>query len=410
MADLVPRPAHEARCGGRAELAAALQASRRDTLSVFAALERALEGLAVPMHETLNPPLWELGHVGWFQEYWIGRNPQRQQGPRADPLAARAAPGRAGADALYDSSSVPHDSRWSLPLPGAGETRADLARQLEASLAILGRSEEDEASLYFFRLALLHEDMHHEAALYMARSLGIDVGDARWDARPLLGVRTEIAFPAASWRLGGADAGFAFDNELEGRVEALPATRIDSEVVRWREWLPFVEAGGYGRAEFWSREGRDWLARERPGAPRYLRREGGAWQERRGGSWVALDLDCAASHLTYYEAQAWCRWAGRRLPSEGEWERAACERPHDFHWGAVWEWTRDAFLPYDGFLPHPYRDYSAPWFGSRQALRGASHLTQPRMHHPRYRNFFPAHRNDIAAGFRTCAPDEDTPP
>ena len=116
-----------------------------------------------------------------------------------------------------------------------------------------------------------------------------------------------------------------------------------------------------------------------------------------------LDAREAASHLTLHEAEAWCRWAGRRLPTEAEWECAACSAPDAFRWGDVWEWTGSQFEPFPGFEPHPYRDYSAPWFDGRPVLRGASHCTQPRMRHPRYRNFFTAARNDVPAGFRSCA-------
>ena len=111
----------------------------------------------------------------------------------------------------------------------------------------------------------------------------------------------------------------------------------------------------------------------------------------------------AACHLSFFEAEAWCRWAGRRLPSEAEWERAACTGHPTFRWGDVWEWTASAFAPYPGFEAHPYRDYSAPWFDGRPVLRGASFMTQPRMRHARYRNFFLPQRNDVPAGFRSCA-------
>jgi gamma-glutamyl hercynylcysteine S-oxide synthase len=396
-----------ARQAGRHWLAHALGSSRGDTLATFAQVERALEGLAVPRRETLNPPLWELGHIGWFQEWWIARNPLRFAGPAASPDVERDVGVRANADALYDSSHVPHDTRWSLPLPDAAATRADLAEQLEQTLQWLAAADDSDAALYFFRLALCHEDMHHEAALYMAQSLGLPLADARWQAPALPDACAQLGFEPGTCRLGAPGAGFAFDNEWATHILDLPATRIDSRVVRWFEFLPFVEAGGYEQARWWGEVGAAWLLTERPRAPRYLRRAGraspSAWEQWRFGAWQPLDLRQPACHLTVHEAEAWCRWTGRRLPSEAEWERAAIERPADFDWGQVWEWTASPFLPYPGFEPHPYRDYSAPWFGSRRVLRGASFMTQPRMRHPRYRNFFMPGRNDVPAGFRSCA-------
>jgi ergothioneine biosynthesis protein EgtB len=398
-------PAFAARQGGIDALAAALQASRHDTLTTFAAYEQALPGLGVPLHAERNPPLWELGHIGWFQEYWLARNPEHHRGVAADPERGRGQALRANADALYNSSVVPHDARWELPLPDAEATREDLARQLAGTLALLRATRESsDDALYFFRLALLHEDMHHEAALHTAQALGIAVKDARWQAATLPKPASPIDLPAGPWRLGSeADAGFVFDNELPAYDVALGATTIDAQVVRWIEFLPFLESGGYADDSWWSAAGRPWRAQLRPAVPRYLRRAGSRWQQWRHGQWQALNLAEAACHLTFYEAEAWCRWAGRRLPSEAEWERAAVTRPEGFRWGDVWEWTASPFQPYPGFAPHPYRDYSAPWFDDRPVLRGASHMTQPRLRHARYRNFFPPHRNDIAAGFRSCA-------
>lgn len=379
------RAAHEARQGGPEALAAALADSRADTLATFAAYEQALPGLAVPLRAEINPPLWELGHIGWFQEFWIGRNPELGRGHRADPDAPRHVPLRAAADALYNSSQVPHDSRWRLPLPDAAATRADLAAQLAQTLSLLQDAGEGDDALYFFRLALLHEDMHHEAALYMARGLGVSIADARWQPRTLPAPPPALEFPGTDWRLGSpAGAGFAFDNELPGIEVTLKSFSIDAQAVRWAEYLPSVEAGALP-------------------VPRHLRCDGGVWQAWRQGEWQPLDLNLAACHLTRDEAQAWCRQAGRRLPTEAEWELAACTRPEAFRWGDVWEWTASPFAPFPGFVPHPYRDYSAPWFDGRPVLRGASHCTQPRMRHPRYRNFFPATRSDVPAGFRSCA-------
>ena len=410
--DGVPAQAQAARCGDAAVLAAALRASRADTLATFAAWERALPSLAVPLRDELNPPLWELGHVGWFAAWWTERNPLWRLGHRADPLVARLPARRADADSLYDSSAVAHDRRWSLPLPDARATRAELALQLEATLSLLaeaddrGPARDDE--LYFFRLALVHEDMHHEAALYMAQALGLPLADARWQPARLPDPPATLAFDAGGWRLGSPrEAGFAFDNEWGAHEVAADACRIDAQVVRWAEFLPFVEAGAYADERWWSPAGRAWLARGGHRHPRYLlppASPSGRWQRLRFGQAEDLPLAEPACHLTHFEAEAWCRWAGRRLPTEAEWERAACSARGRFRWADVWEWTASPFAPYPGFEPHPYRDYSAPWFDGRPVLRGASFMTQPRMRHPRYRNYFQPWRNDVPAGFRSVAP------
>jgi ergothioneine biosynthesis protein EgtB len=384
-------------------LAAALQASRQDTLAHFARLRAALPGLQVPQRPSLNPPLWELGHIGWFQETWVIRHPQRTAGVAADPLAPCAAPQRPGADALYDSSAVPHATRWHLPLPDADATLADLAAQLQRTLALLAGADHDDAALYFFRLALAHEDMHHEAGLYMAQALGIAVDDARWQPPQLPAPPAELAFDAGPWTLGHTGPGFAFDNELGAHPVALPALQIDAQACRWAEFLPFVDAGGYADALLWTDAGNAWRQATGATAPLHLRQVDGAWQQWRHGRWQALDPAAPACHLSAHEAAAWCRWTGRRLPTEAEWERAAVTGGAAFRWGDVWEWTASAFAPYPGFVPHPYRDYSQPWFDGRPVLRGGSFLTQSRLKHPRYRNFFPAQRNDVPAGFRSCA-------
>jgi iron(II)-dependent oxidoreductase len=390
----------------RTALAQALQTARSDTLSLFDRFEAHLPDLQVRRHAQLNPPLWELGHVGWFQEFWTTRNPQQTRGLAADPGCARRAGVRADADALYNSVNVLHARRWALPMPDAGQTRQDLGLQLEACLNQLAHTSDDDTGLYFHRLVLLHEDMHHEAGLYMARALDVPVDDPRWQAPQLADPAMPLSFEAQGWTLGSGQAsGFAFDNELPGSTVALPAFDIDAQVLRWQEFLPFVEAGGYQRPEFWDDAGRQWLDRQGQRQPLYLRRTktGDGWEERQHGQWQALVPTQVAAHLSAHEALAWCAWAGRRLPTEAEWELAACQAPDRFRWGDVWEWTASAHQPFAGFVAHPYRDYAAPFFDGRPVLRGGSFLTQPRMKHPRYRNFFGPQRNDVAAGFRTCA-------
>ncbi|MCZ7559173.1 MAG: SUMF1/EgtB/PvdO family nonheme iron enzyme [Burkholderiaceae bacterium] len=403
-ASLAAHAALLARHGGRDALSQALRASRADTLAMFAVYEKALADLRVPLRAELNPPLWELGHVGWFRAYWVQRNPQREHGLRADPEAPRGPAEPANSDELYHSGRVPHDSRWQLLLPDARATRAHLQRQLDTTLALLADAPEHDDALYFFRLALLHEDMHHEAALYMAQGLGIAIDDSRWQARALPPPPASLALPVGRWRLGSPEEhGFAFDNESPPVEVAVRACEIDAQAVRWAEYLPFVEAGGYAQPRWWSAPGRQWLAQSGARAPHYLQRDGGHWQQWRHGRWQALAPAEAACHLTHHEARAWCRWAGRRLPGEAEWERAAATLAPHFRWGDVWEWTSSAFAPFPGFVAHPYREYSAPWFDGRPVLRGASFMTQPRMRHTRYRNFFQPARNDVPAGFRSCA-------
>ncbi|MFN9771526.1 MAG: selenoneine synthase SenA [Burkholderiales bacterium] len=405
-ADATPRAHDEARCAGAAWLAGALRASRADTLSTFEAYRRALPDLAVPLRAGLNPPLWEIGHVGWFQDFWIGRNPGLAQGPRADPAAPRRAPaGRPDADALYHSSFVAHASRWSLALPSLDETLDTLAAQLDRTLARLAEAGDgDDDALYFFRLALLHEDMHHEAALYMAEQLDLPIESPGFAPAPMPEPPPPIVLDAGSWRLGEAAPGFAFDNELGAHDAPAGPVEIDAQSVRWAEYLPFVETGGYRDPRLWSEAGLRWLRETGASGPAALRHDGHAgWMRRRSGRRVPLDVREAACHLNAHEAEAWCRWAGRRLPTEAEWERAAVTHPDTFRRGDVWEWTASAFEPFPGFVAHPYRDYSAPWFDGRPVLRGGSWMTQPRVAHPRYRNFFQPWRTDVPAGLRSAS-------
>jgi ergothioneine biosynthesis protein EgtB len=433
-----------------------LCASRARTLALADAYAAALgNGLVVPYNTQLNPPLWELGHIGWFQEFWLTRNPQRALGHRADPNCTRSASLLPQSDALYNSSLVAHASRWQLPLPDLAATKCYLSDTLESTLALLANSPQDDAALYFFRLALFHEDMHSEAAVYMAQALGLALPAALITTQQTAGVApaprvspATVHLPATDWLLGyainqdftqddipsdaqtdtpasnalpGAGApGFAFDNELGPHRVSVQACEIDASPVTWRRYLPFVAAGGYVQASYWSDPGWQWLqsgqgaglntpTQRAPAqrCPRYLRSAGlnqteHGWFVSQFGQWQALDLDAPASHLSFFEAEAWCRWAGRQLPTEAQWEYAAMTQP-DFDWGRVWEWTASAFKPYPGFEPHPYVDYSAPWFGSRPVLRGASWATSPRMMHPRYRNYFTPERNDLHAGFRSCS-------
>jgi iron(II)-dependent oxidoreductase len=329
--------------------------------------------------------LWEWGHVAWFQEWWIARNAQRSRGAACDPDHARRPSRMPEADAMYDSSRVAHARRWELALPDEKTTRQWLAATLDGTLALLDALPADagDEDLYFFRLVTLHEEMHAEASVYMAESLGIPMPASVLRAAPkLAGGGATLKVPAQRFEAGWSGAGFAFDNELQPLAVELDAFEIDAEPVSWARFDEFANAGGYESRRYWDDDGWAWL--EANGVPTRNSTVG------------------PAMHVTAFEAQAWCRWAGRRLPTEFEWECTATTQP-GFSWGQAWEWTASAFLPYPGFEPHPYRDYSAPWFGSRRVLKGACPATSAALAHPRYRNFFEPQRTDIHAGFRSCA-------
>ncbi len=399
------------RHGSAQALAHALTDARACSLRLFDAFEATLpRGLVVPYHDDINPPRWEFGHVAWFEESWIARNPLRGLWREAGPDTARGASGLPKADALFDSSHVAHAKRWHLYLPNAESTRHYARQVRERTLALLhvSGSDSDDDALYFFRLILAHEDMHAEAAVYTMQHLALPVAQALSAIAPApLRLDGELECPGGGFTLASAPAGFAFDNELGAHDVALAPFAIDRAPVSWARFMPFIEAGGYGDKRWWSPAGWAWRQQHSPGWPRYLRHDAEAgWQRASFGQWHTLDLALPAMHLTQHEAQAWCAWSGRRLPSEAEWEFAATTAGNtddSFEWGHVWEWTASAFAPYPGFTPHPYRDYSAPWFDGRPVLRGASFATTPRMKHARFRNYYPAERNDIFAGFRSCA-------
>ncbi len=396
-------------------LSLALIDARNHTLYLLSQYEQALEAtqLQVPMLPELNPPLWELGHIGWFQEWWLGRNLQRHLGRACNPFATRLASIEPQADRWWDSAHVAHDSRWSLDLPEAASIKSYLLDTLESTLELLEKTPDEDDALYFYRLSLFHEDMHGEALIYMAQTLGLPLTLDMPGPAPL---REPLRLPATRWQLGcdGAGAqnnGFTFDNERQPHEVQVPEFEIDAQVVTWAQFVEFVDDAGYDRPELWQPQGWQWLRDKAAGegrrGPRYVDQIGvasGAVMQTRFGTPRRMLGGQPAMHLSWWEADAWCRWAGRRLPSEVEWEVAAHQAGRrGFRWGDVWEWTGTTFRSYPGFSADPYRDYSEPWFGTHKVLRGASFATRARMKYPKYRNYYLPQRDDIFVGFRSCA-------
>lgn len=415
--------------------------ARARTLALAAAIADA--ELIGPRLAIVNPPLWELGHVAWFQERWVLRH------------ALGHPPLRADADALWDSSAVPHDTRWSLPLPARADTLA-LLREVAGAVRDALPALRPEA-LELVELSVLHEDMHAEAMAFTRQTLGLVApalapgaapppqggGDLPGDAR----------VPGGTFLLGSA-AGepWAFDNERQAHPVEVAPFAIARAPVTQAAFAAFVGEAGYRRRELWSEGG--WAWREAAGAeaPLHWRRDGGRWLRRDFDVLRPLEPHRPVVNVCLHEAEAYCRFAGRRLPTEMEWEVAASGEPgaggrlaprkRRYPWGDappssgrahldfralhpvdvgalpdgdsafgcrqmvgnVWEWTASPFLPYPGFSPGPYRDYSLPWFGSHAVLRGGSFATTGRLARSAFRNFYTPDRRDPWAGFRTCAP------
>ena len=410
------------RTAGKDMLSLALIDSRNRSLRWAAAIEDALggEGLReltpeAPRSE-FDPPLWTLGHLGWFQEFWIARNVQRRRGERAEADATRLASVFVDADRWYEPRAWPKRQRWAAAdaLPDAATTRQYLFDALEATLDLLdAEPEESDDSLYFYRLAVLREDMQAEAFAVLAQSVGFAPGGegdggksyAAAGSRPQAsGQRSPLLMPATRWRLGFDGAGFAFDFERQAHVVAIPEFEIDAQPVTWSQYGEFVEDGGYDDAAHWSEAGWRWLAAQGRRSPRHVDQLRHGVLQRRFGQLCRVPGNEAVVHVSHHEAEAWCRWAGRRLPGEAEWEAAAHQgASRGFRFGSVREWTATTFGPWPGFKASGWRGALPLPFGSTRVLRGASSATPQRLRSARLRGFAVPDADAGFFGFRSCA-------
>ncbi len=423
-----------------ATIATQVQDAHQRTLALIAGLNS--DQLMGPKLPIINPLRWEIGHAAYFYEHWVlrqhlGRTPIRDD-----------------ADSLYDSISIAHDDRWSLPLPTLEETLAYIEavnRDIKACL----EQGDDAKRDYLARYAVFHHDMHNEAYTYTRQTLSYPAPDfgqssSIQSAGALPG---DVQVPGGRFMLGAPPGDdFVFDNEKWAHALELEPFRIARAEVSNGDFLAFVEAGGYGDRTWWDDGGWTWRNNAGLQHPVYWSHTAKGWQLRKFDQWVDLPLNAALIHVCWYEAQAYCRWAGRRLPTEAEWEAAAAAEPsadgsslsttkRHFPWGDelpgpnranldgfalgtvdvaacpdgdsafgcrqmignVWEWTQDTFGPYPGFIPDMYQDYSQPLFGITRVLRGGAWPTRGRMIRNTWRTYYGPERNDVFAGFRTCA-------
>lgn len=370
--------------------AESLRDARARLLSVYADLpESYWIASRFPYREIINPPLWEIAHVAWFQEYWCLRyDPEQDRAIR--PSIFR------NADELFDSRRVAHKSRWNAEYPAKtaiDEYLCETLSRIESDIE--SGATADPARDYFVRLSLHHEQMHAEALLMTLRTLGLPLPPTFPHLPELSKEKEWVAVAEGRYPVGTerSAAHFVFDNEKFVHDVEVGAFQISSRPVLAEEFADFVSAGGYSCNEFWSLEGIAWRDEHR-------KRQLGADSLRRVNPNQRHQPAC---NVSLHEARAYCKWAGCRLPLEVEWEIAARQEGGLGLAGLVWEWTDSAFGPFPGFSADPYREYSQPWFGDHYVLRGGSWLTHPDLKRPGFRNFYLPHRDDVFAGFRTCA-------
>ncbi len=383
------------------EIAQAFEDARADTLAVFDSLAAAGfdDPHNVPRLAFLNPPLWELGYIAWFAEWFVLR-----EAASSNPVDAVRASMLTKGDDWFDPNTVPHRARWNLGLPGAGALKTYCREVKDRVFDKLERLEDDDARLYPYRLALALEGMRGEALANALQTLGVILPPqlAQHSIPPWS--QGDIRFPGGILHQGEAKAeGFVFDNEQWAHPVTVPAFIMDSTLVSNAQYAEFVADGGYENPHYWSMAGRAWLMAQDCAAPRgWIRSESG-WLCERFGLRIALNSQEPVRHVNLFEAQAYCLWAGRRLPSEAEWEFAVMNGHPAMRWGDLWEWTCTPFESYPGFEAGPWREYSAPSFATHQVLRGASFATPERMRWPKFRGFAFPERSQMFVGFRTCA-------
>lgn len=401
------------RRASREQLSLALMDARNYTLQILARLEEGLgQDVRVPPSADTVPPLWLAGHVAWLAEYWIGRNPQRGLGPRCPADGVRLASIEPQADQWFDPRLVPHEERWQLPLPDANAIKAYLLDTLETTLELLEHTADEDDALYFYRMALFHEDLRGEELVTIAQTVGVPLGLALPTG---VAARPALLMPATRWTLGWSeDASFALDIERGHEPVQVPEFEIDAQPVTWAQFVEFIDDGGYDREELWHQRGWQWLQREaqqegRRG-PRHVEQIGvasGAVLQTMFGKATRMGGTQVVMHASWWEADAWARWAGRRIPTEAEWEIAAVQGARrGFRWGDVREWTAGTLRPFAGYradawAPHAEMDVTGVLNAAR-VLRGASFASRSRMRHPKARAWALPERDEAFVGFRTC--------
>lgn len=366
------------------------------------------EDLAAQSMPEASPGKWHLGHASWFFETMIlARRPDHV------PIDERL-------NRLFNSyyealgERVDRAERGLMTRPSLEQVmayREAVDRRMEARLA---EGLEDGLERYLFELGLNHEQQHQELFLMdmlnlMARS---PLDPAAYAVEPRRGAIQSrrggwVSFESGLVQIGADDQGFAFDNERPAHQAWLEPFSLAVDLTTNADWIEFIDDGGYQRAEFWLADG--WARAKAEGwiAPLYWREEAEGWSVMSLSGRRAVDPAAPVRHVSFYEADAFARWAGRRLPTEAEWEHAARAAPDALSHLAdeVWQWTASAYSPYPGFRPTEgtAAEYNGKFMANQMVLRGGAFATPEGHARASYRNFYYPHQRWMFAGVRLAA-------
>lgn len=351
-----------------------LAAARRRTYELIEPLDDAqLNRVYSPI---LSPLAWDLGHIANFEELWLVQTVGERE-----PLHGEL--GR-----FYDAIENPRKTRGELPILRDAELRSYLADVRERSLEVLGEvdiaADAEDPLLregFVYEMLIAHELQHNETMLQLLQMVDGYEGDGGPAAVAGPGIET-ISIPGGEYEIGAPATGFAYDNERPRHTVELAAFEIDRTPVTNTAYIAYMEATGAAPPLYWEGDAES------------------GWVSVARGRHEPVDSTQPVIHVSWHEAEAFARWAGRRLPTEQEWEAS---RPRLDSVGQAWEWTSSDFLAYPGFEPFPYREYSAPFFGDEyKVLRGGSWATHSDLMRPSFRNWDLPQRRQIFSGFR-CA-------
>ncbi|WP_330278862.1 ergothioneine biosynthesis protein EgtB [Streptomyces sp. NBC_00056] len=393
----------------------------------------------------MSPLVWDLAHIGNQEEQWLLR-----------AVAGREAM-RPEIDPLYDAFEHPRSERPKLPLLAPKEARGYAAEVRGRALDVLESTPFHGTRLteagFAFGMIAQHEQQHDETMLIThqlrAGAPALTAPDPD-PVSPTFRGPSEVLVPGGPFTMGTTTEPWSLDNERPAHARLVPPFHIDTAPVTNGAYLAFMDDGGYDNSRWWTPEGWALVRDNGLRSPLFWRREAGQWLRRRFGVTEVVPPDEPVVHVSWYEADAYARWAGRRLPSEAEWEKAARFDPASgrsmrYPWGDtdptperanlgqrhlrpapagsypagesplgvrqligdVWEWTSSDFLPYPGFAAFPYREYSEVFFGpDHKVLRGGSFAVDAVACRGTFRNWDYPVRRQIFAGFRTARDGE----